>query len=131
MKDQHRSNSNGAENEHGLTRLQMDPILDSPQMEGAGVSRYTTLTTALAQNLSTYLNSSAILIPSSSFVPLFIFSLRASQQVTCLQRRQGKARQTLISEVGAAIASADRDYVGLSGTRVGCGEAQLPARRAG
>ncbi|KAK9188688.1 hypothetical protein WN944_020093 [Citrus x changshan-huyou] len=39
MKDQHRSNSNGVENEHGLTRLQMDPILDSPQTEGAGVSR--------------------------------------------------------------------------------------------
>lgn len=37
--------------------------------------RHTTLTTALAQNLSTYLNSSAILIPSSSFIPLFIFSV--------------------------------------------------------
>lgn len=39
MKDQHRSNINGTEYEHGLTRLQMDPILDNPQTEGAGVSR--------------------------------------------------------------------------------------------
>ena len=39
MQDQHRSNINGAENEHGLTRLPMDPILDNPQTEGTSVSR--------------------------------------------------------------------------------------------
>ncbi|KAL9425867.1 hypothetical protein AB3S75_032771 [Citrus x aurantiifolia] len=39
MKDQHISNINRAENEHGLTRLQMDPILDNSQTEGTSVLR--------------------------------------------------------------------------------------------